>query len=158
MITHPWHPTLATDRAVYHNDTDCPEGAMIAEEDRRPGEGGRPQCEHCAQGRLVSLAPRALPETGERRCPACESEATAPVGHVLAAAGMMKVQRRWEACGAAFFFVRKPLASRERLCPHCLSVEMLPSGHVLAEPQWNPERVSLPRVRSGVCAATRLSC
>jgi uncharacterized protein (DUF983 family) len=50
-----------------------------------------------------------LPETHERRCPACQSEAIAPVGHVEAADGLIKVQHRCEACGKAFLFVRKPL-------------------------------------------------
>jgi hypothetical protein len=51
-----------------------------------------------------------LPETRERRCPACQSEAIAPVGHVLAADQLIKVKHRCDTCGAAFFFVRKPLA------------------------------------------------
>ena len=50
-----------------------------------------------------------LPETRERRCPACQSEAIAPVGHVEAAGGLIKLQHRCEACGKAFFFVRKPI-------------------------------------------------
>ena len=51
-----------------------------------------------------------LPETRERRCPACQSEAIAPAGRVLAADGLIKVKHQCETCGAAFFFVRKPLA------------------------------------------------
>jgi hypothetical protein len=51
-----------------------------------------------------------LPETRERRCPACQSEEIAPVGHVLAEGGMIKVQHRCETCRVAFFFVRKPIA------------------------------------------------
>jgi DNA-directed RNA polymerase subunit RPC12/RpoP len=50
-----------------------------------------------------------LPETRERRCPACHSKAIALVGHVEAADGLIKVQHRCEACGQTFFFVRKPL-------------------------------------------------
>jgi hypothetical protein len=52
----------------------------------------------------------ALLETRERRCPACQSEDIAPVGHVLAADQLIKVKHRCDTCGAAFFFVRKPLA------------------------------------------------
>jgi hypothetical protein len=48
MITLPWHPTRATDRAVYHNDTRCPEGGAIELQYRRPGTGGRPLCATCA--------------------------------------------------------------------------------------------------------------
>lgn len=51
-----------------------------------------------------------LPETRERRCPACQSDAIAPAGRVLAADGLIKVKHQCETCGAAFFFVRKPLA------------------------------------------------
>jgi hypothetical protein len=50
-----------------------------------------------------------LPETRERRCPACQSEAIAPTGHVSASGGMIHVQHRCEACGLAFVFVRKAL-------------------------------------------------
>jgi uncharacterized protein (DUF983 family) len=50
-----------------------------------------------------------LPETRERRCPACQSEQITPVGHVEAAHGLIKVKHRCEACGTAFLFVRKPL-------------------------------------------------
>ena len=50
-----------------------------------------------------------LPETRERRCPACQSEAIASVGRVIAPGGMIHVEHRCEACGIAFVFVRKPL-------------------------------------------------
>jgi hypothetical protein len=50
-----------------------------------------------------------LPETRERRCPACRSEAIAPVGHIIAGGGLIKVEHRCEGCGVAFLFVRKPL-------------------------------------------------
>ena len=50
-----------------------------------------------------------LPETRERRCPACQSEEIAPVGHVVAGDGLIRVQHRCETCGAAFWFVRKPI-------------------------------------------------
>ena len=43
----PWHSTLGTDRAVYHDDTRCPEGDSIKVEYRRWGTGGRAACEHC---------------------------------------------------------------------------------------------------------------
>jgi uncharacterized protein (DUF983 family) len=50
-----------------------------------------------------------LPETRERRCPACQSDAIASVGHVVAEDGWIKVEHRCEACGIRFRFVRKPI-------------------------------------------------
>jgi hypothetical protein len=50
-----------------------------------------------------------LPETRERRCPACQSDAVAPAGHVSAAKGMIHVRHRCEACSIAFVFVRKAI-------------------------------------------------
>jgi hypothetical protein len=50
-----------------------------------------------------------LPETRERRCPACQSEAIPPVGYVVAGDGLIRVQHRCEACAIVFWFVRKPL-------------------------------------------------
>ncbi len=49
----------------------------------------------------------ALLETNEPRCPACQSHRIAPVGHVLAAGGLIKLEQRCEACGTAFFLVHK---------------------------------------------------
>ena len=46
--TQPWHSTVAADRPLYHNDTRCLEGEAIALKNRRPGDGGRDQCPHCA--------------------------------------------------------------------------------------------------------------
>ena len=52
----------------------------------------------------------ALPETRERgACPACRSERIAPAGHVVAEGGLIRVEHRCEACGIAFWFVRKPI-------------------------------------------------
>jgi DNA-directed RNA polymerase subunit RPC12/RpoP len=51
-----------------------------------------------------------LPETRERRCPVCQSETIAPMGHVEAVDGLIKAQYQCEACGAAFFIVRKPIS------------------------------------------------
>jgi hypothetical protein len=45
--TPPWHPVRVSDRAVYHDNTDCPEGSDIEPQFRREGTGGRPRCEHC---------------------------------------------------------------------------------------------------------------
>jgi hypothetical protein len=50
-----------------------------------------------------------LPETRERRCPACHSEEIMPVGHVVAGEGLIRVEHRCETCGIGFWFVRKPL-------------------------------------------------
>jgi hypothetical protein len=49
------------------------------------------------------------PETRERRCPACQSERIAPVGHVKAAGGLIKSEQQCEACGTGFVFVRKAI-------------------------------------------------
>jgi hypothetical protein len=49
----------------------------------------------------------ALPETDQPRCPSCRSHRIAPVGHVLAAGGLIKSEQRCEVCGTVFFLVRK---------------------------------------------------
>jgi hypothetical protein len=59
--TLPWHSKLATDRPLYHDDMRCPEGSAIALKDRRPGDGGRDSCEHCALLLVDSLKTRPLP-------------------------------------------------------------------------------------------------
>jgi hypothetical protein len=56
--TLPWHSTLATDRPVYHNDARCPEGGAIKLKDRRPGDGGRDPCEHCARFLIETIEAR----------------------------------------------------------------------------------------------------
>jgi hypothetical protein len=48
----------------------------------------------------------ALPESVERRCPYCKSQRIGPVGQVMAAGRIIKVEHRCEVCGTAFFFVR----------------------------------------------------
>jgi uncharacterized protein (DUF983 family) len=48
-----------------------------------------------------------LPETRERRCPACRSERITPVVHVIGVETVVKVEHRCEACGTAFWFVRE---------------------------------------------------
>jgi transposase-like protein len=48
-----------------------------------------------------------LPETGERQCPACQSEKIVHAGHVVGGGGMIKSQHRCEGCGIDFWFVRK---------------------------------------------------
>ena len=58
---------------------------------------------------LVPLLERPLPETDERRCPACRSHRIAPVGHVLVAYGLIKAEHRCEACGTAFLFSHKAI-------------------------------------------------
>jgi predicted Zn-ribbon and HTH transcriptional regulator len=50
-----------------------------------------------------------LPDTRERRCPACQSEEIEPVGYVVAGDGLIRVQHRCETCGTGFWFVRKPI-------------------------------------------------
>jgi hypothetical protein len=55
------------------------------------------------------MAPResVLPETRARRCPCCRSDRIAPVSHVTAFSGVIKVEHRCDACAAAFWFVRR---------------------------------------------------
>ena len=55
-----WHSTVATDRPLYHDDTRCPEGGAIALKDRRPGDGGRQPCAHCAGFLIQSIEARLL--------------------------------------------------------------------------------------------------
>ena len=56
----------------------------------------------------MTLEP-ALPETRERRCPSCQSERIVYAGRIIGAGGMVKVERRCEECGTAFWFVRERL-------------------------------------------------
>jgi uncharacterized protein (DUF983 family) len=57
---------------------------------------------------LPSMTPApALPETRERRCPSCQSEQIVYAGRIMGVGGMVKVERRCEACGTAFLFVRE---------------------------------------------------
>jgi hypothetical protein len=58
--TLPWHSTLATDRPLYHDDTRCPEGGTIKLKDRRPGDGGRDPCAHCAGFLIEALTARLI--------------------------------------------------------------------------------------------------
>lgn len=55
-----WHSARATDRPVYHDDTRCPDGNAIPPKDRRPGDGGREPCEHCAALLVQTIASRLL--------------------------------------------------------------------------------------------------
>ena len=45
----PFHSKKKSDRNVYHNNDKCTEGNNIEKENRAPGTGGRPLCEHCAR-------------------------------------------------------------------------------------------------------------
>jgi DNA-directed RNA polymerase subunit RPC12/RpoP len=55
------------------------------------------------------MPPTELPESRDRRCPACESEELTFANHVLAVGGAIKEEYRCTTCGTAFWFVRKPL-------------------------------------------------
>jgi hypothetical protein len=55
----------------------------------------------------VMTEPAALLQASERRCPACLGEQVAPVGRVLAANGLIRVEHRCAACRTWFLFVRK---------------------------------------------------
>ncbi len=53
----------------------------------------------------------ALPETRERRCPSCRSQRIVPMGRVFANRDGVIKEKHWcEACGTAFWFVRKLIA------------------------------------------------
>jgi hypothetical protein len=60
-------------------------------------------------GRMGAPEPE-LPDTRERRCPSCASERIAPVSHVTAICGLIKVEHRCEACATAFWLVRDAIA------------------------------------------------
>ena len=49
----------------------------------------------------------ALPESLERRCLACQSERVVYAGRVTPGDGTIRAEHRCEACGTAFWFVRK---------------------------------------------------
>jgi len=103
-----WHPTLATDRAVYHNDTRCLEGAAIAVKNRRPGDGGRPPCALCVGQELPDHPLPPMSGTREHAvCPACQSERSAPVGDILAVGRLIKVTHRCRNCGTLFVLFRR---------------------------------------------------
>lgn len=44
-----FHSVLESDRKVYHDSSLCTEGDNIETKNRRPGTGGRPRCERCAE-------------------------------------------------------------------------------------------------------------
>ena len=48
----------------------------------------------------------ALPESDERRCPACQNPEVVHEGHVIGGGGMIKSEFRCELCRTAFWFVR----------------------------------------------------
>ena len=60
----PFHTELqdhpASQRAVYHDHDDCPDGALILPHHRKPGTGGKIHCSKCAEmSRLQNKAPSA---------------------------------------------------------------------------------------------------
>jgi hypothetical protein len=72
--TQPWHCTVAIDRPLYHDDARCPEGQAITLKNRRPGDGGRDPCPHCAGFLIQTIetrlrAARGDPPAGEGREP-----------------------------------------------------------------------------------------
>jgi uncharacterized protein with PIN domain len=50
-----------------------------------------------------------LPETRDRRCPACQSEAVTFANHVRAVHGAIKEEFRCTPCGTAFWVVRRAI-------------------------------------------------
>ncbi len=106
MTNLPWHFTVATDRPLYHDE--LPEAQTITLKNRRPGDGGRDPCPHCAQLLVETIAARlrgpVLPETDVHRCPACHSDRIAPAEHVIVS-GEILVRREYQcaACGGTFW-------------------------------------------------------
>ena len=49
MKVAPWHSANEQDRRVYHDDTSCPEGHEIADENRRVGMGDLAHCSRCKE-------------------------------------------------------------------------------------------------------------
>ena len=113
-----WHSTRAADRAVYHDNTRCPEGDAIELKHRCPGPGGRPRCEHCARysrQELGDLPPAnppmpsrgpVRPGTDEPKCPDCRSHQIVTVAYMIVARGMIKEAHRCEVCRTTFFLNR----------------------------------------------------
>jgi hypothetical protein len=64
---------------------------------------------HHAVPRQLPPLETVLPEMQERRCPQCMGDGIALAGHVIAAAGMIKVEYRCTACRIAFMYVRAAL-------------------------------------------------
>jgi hypothetical protein len=62
---------------------------------------------HPAHVSAVMTDPTALPQSLERRCPACLGEQIAPLGRVMAANGLIHVEHRCAVCRTGFFLVRK---------------------------------------------------
>ena len=58
-------------------------------------------------GRAMSSTESTLPETRERRCPACQSERIGHAGHGFVAGLVIKAVSRCETCGCAFWLVRR---------------------------------------------------
>ena len=105
-----WHSTRAIDRRVYHDDTRCAEGDAISLQYRRPGDGGRDPCPHCAQFLIETIVTRVLrgplaSATDAQRCPTCHSDRIAPSAHVIVSGGVIVVRRQFQcaACGGAFW-------------------------------------------------------
>lgn len=44
-----FHSKLRSDRPVYHDNDRCTEGNNIERQNRVPGMGGHPKCEHCTR-------------------------------------------------------------------------------------------------------------
>ena len=45
----PWHSARATDRPVYHDNSQCTEGNEIEGRYRQPLTGGRQRCAQCVR-------------------------------------------------------------------------------------------------------------
>ena len=58
----PFHTDLqdhpASQRRVYHDHDDCPEGALLLPHHRKPGTGDKTHCSKCAE--MTSLAKEAI--------------------------------------------------------------------------------------------------
>jgi hypothetical protein len=58
-------------------------------------------------GRAMSSTQSTLPEARERRCPVCQSERIGHAGHGFVSGLVIKAVSGCEACGCAFWLVRR---------------------------------------------------
>ena len=108
----------------------CAAGRAIALRDQRPAMSG------VLRMRAMPPPEAELPETRERRCPACASEAITPANHVVAEDGLIKVEHRCEACGSGFGSCGSRSPKR--------SVAQVTRARIIARPPGPSARLRLP--------------
>jgi hypothetical protein len=50
-FSKPYYSVSSSDRPVFHNKSNCPEGERIKKEDKRYGTDNRPLCKECQKVR-----------------------------------------------------------------------------------------------------------